>query len=191
MNTVTILLSSEIYSRADESAKAQKIDVPLLCTAILTDHFLTTDYRPTLAISQNKPIVEERIFSPPSTGSTGHFDVGRAFAHFPSGSIKFAQAVVDEALSIPHAPPISCEIMGYGIKFHPNFVWIERVHQQGGRCAITLSLYGEPNDFKAPPPFLRHQRNSYSRALIESSDELNAALPLIREAYDLRFKRYK
>jgi hypothetical protein len=111
-------------------------------------------------------------------------DVAEHFKGFPSGSIAFAQAFVDEALSLPgvQAFPTS-----RGVGFKPNFVFVEYLMSRGGKAGIGVSFYGEPPRHVNPPPILKRGIPSYSRAKVYSESDLKAILPHIRQSYELKF----
>ena len=117
-------------------------------------------------------------------------DVAKIFPGFPIRSIRYAQRVVNEATGIlgvvasEHKNKAGQKI---GVTFKPNFMMIEALLQR--KSGIRVSLYGEPDRFKNKPDSLRRGRGKNSRIVVQSDEELENLLPLIRQAYKLKLGR--
>jgi hypothetical protein len=182
MQTLTVYLPDAVYHAAASEAKRHKIDPSTLCSGLLSDHFLGDLAVAKAQSDEPRTLAEE---SAAKSGRLNAFDVAHEFRGFPHCSIEFAQTFVDEVLKVPH-------VTGYkkdsGIGFEPNFVFIESLLSRGTRSGIRVSFFGRPEQFKNPPSVLKMGRPpSYSRAVIETVDDLKAILPLIRESHQLRF----
>ncbi len=112
------------------------------------------------------------------------FNVASKFQGFPAFSIESAQAVVNEAIEIEKNVVVSKHASG--ILFKPNFVLIEALLQR--QPGIRVSLWGKPEELSTT---LRVSpgRWGYSRTKVTSDEDLRALLPLVREAYERRFRR--
>jgi len=179
MKTLSVTLPDAVHSLAVSEANQQRTNVEMLCSALLADHFLTgkSCATPSNILQQAKN----------ETDNADGFDVARHFRGFPHRSIRFAQEFVDEVLKFPHVIAMQ---NNSGIAFKPNFAYIEALLRQGSRSGIRVSFFGLPNQFKNSPAVLKTGRPpSYSRAVIEDESDLKAILPIIRQAYELRFGR--
>lgn len=196
MKSLTICLPDLVFDRATSEAQQKGIELSSLCSGILADNLLTHFTLPRqLSLPVGAPIVQPPppkpipaapAATPPPTART--FNVAEHFKAFPNGSIRFAQAFVDEALKFP-----SVEVFqtSRGIGFKPNFVFIEYLMSRGGKAGIGVSFYGEPHRHETPPEILGKGIPSYSRAKIYSEADLQAILPHIRQSYELKFGRLK
>jgi hypothetical protein len=173
MKSLTLCLSDVAFNKANSEASNQGFDVASFCASVLTDHFLTSASRTVLPNNATQPVA-----------SSSKFNVAEHFQHFPSGSIRFAQAFVDEALKFRGVEAFQVR---RGIGFKPNFVFIEYLMSRGGKAGIGVSFYGEPSRHKNPPKILVQGIPSYSRAKIYSDTELHAILPHIRQSHELKF----
>jgi hypothetical protein len=182
MKSLTICLPDVAFERASANASHQRVDLASLCSSILADHFLSTTPRTRIAPQSPPPGAygTQRSISASKNG----FNVAECFPHFPSGSIRFAQAFVDEALKFSGVEAFQVR---RGIGFKPNFVFIEYLMSRGGKAGIGVSFYGEPNRHKNPPPILVSGIPSYSRAKIYSDADLRLILPHIRQSHELKF----
>src|SRR5271156_3821458 len=110
---MTLCLPDIAFNKAALDASRRGVDVASFCASILVDHLLSAASSP--ESSNGKP-------SPAPTLSQSEFNVAEHFQHFPSGSIRFAQRFVDEAIKFPG---VVASRVRRGIRFEPNFVFIE------------------------------------------------------------------
>ena len=169
------------YERASSDASTQGIEIASFCSGILADHFLLPVRKTEIPKCRN--ISTNNIESSKSV-TNGIFNVVEHFQHFPSESIRLAQAFVDEVFKFPHVEAFKVR---RGIGFKPNFVFIEYLMSRGGKAGIGVSFYGEPSRHKNPPSILVPGIPSYSRAKIYSEAELQKILPHIRQSHELKF----
>jgi hypothetical protein len=175
MKSLTICLPDVVFEKAASDALNQGFDIASFCAGVLSDHFLPRNPRTVTpnGATQTSP-----------ASSKGKFDVAEYFPAFPSGSIRFAQAFVDEALKFPSVEAFQIR---RGIGFKPNFVFIEYLMSRGGKAGIGVSFFGEPSRHRNAPPILVKGIPSYSRAKIYNEAELKSILPHIRQSHELKF----
>jgi hypothetical protein len=119
--------------------------------------------------------------APAST--TGAFDVARAFPGFPARSVELAQLFIDAALKLPNVIALRHK---NGVDVRPNFVRIEALLSRTGRSGIRVS-YDRDGQFRNPPQLLTRWISNYKRAVVQSADDFWAVIPLIGQAYALKF----
>ena len=180
VKSLTICLPDLVFDHATSEANQKGLDLSSLCSGILADHLLT-QFSHASAPSQF-PIksIPKRPAPPPTpANSSRSFNVADHFPGFPSGSIRFAQAFVDEALKLPGVQAFRTS---RGVGFRPNFVFIEYLMSRGGKAGIGVSFYGEPHRHENRPEILGRGIPSYSRAKIYSDANLRAILPHVPQA---------
>lgn len=191
MVSLSLVLPQKVFLAAQSKATEQGIDIGAYCSALLADSLLAEN--PTREV--------------PLAQVEGHgFDVARNFPGFPPRSIRFAQQVMDEALthSDVHA---SRGQDGRAIELKPNFIRIEALLSRGDRAGVRVSFYDnrlmdrnwwrDNPDFRSgidPEkvlPLLTRGQGNYCRAVVEGESELRLVLPLVHLAYQLksRFSR--
>ncbi|MBL9217185.1 MAG: hypothetical protein JNG82_01760 [Opitutaceae bacterium] len=176
MKPLTILLPDSVFAAAANEAKEHGVDVPHVCIGVLSDHFLALNpLAPSLTPKARQTI--------PAVMLDGKFGVADAFTGFPHLSIELAQRFTDEAQRLGR---VRAYRNRRGIGFDPNFVFIEYLMSRSGG-GIGVSFYGEPHRHANPPEILVKGIPSYSRAKIYSVADLDAILPHIRQAYELKF----
>jgi len=201
MKSLTICLPDLVFDRAASEAQQKGIELASLCSGILADHLLTHfTHSKQLSLPVVAPVVPppqpEQVFVPPSAvpaPTTRAFNVAEHFKGFPSGSIRFAQTFLDEAIKLPpvKGSPIQATPSSRGIRIDPNFVFIEYLMSRGGKAGIGVSFYGEPHRHENRPEILGKGIPSYSRAKIYSDADLQSILPHIRQSYELKFGKIK
>jgi hypothetical protein len=186
MKSLTICLPDLVFDRAAAEAHQKGLELPSLCSGILADHLLTHFSRTPVSSRPATTALPKRKTPPPAQASISsrELNVAEHFKGFPGGSVRFAQAFVDEALKLPgvQAFPTS-----RGVGFRPNFVFIEYLMSRGGKAGIGVSFYGEPHRHENRPEILVRGIPSYSRAKIYSDADLRTILPHIRQSYELKF----
>ena len=186
MKVITVPIPDRAHKEAESLAKMSGLDVGALCGTILADHFLNGPSFGPRRSAKSPQLKRTTANGTRQSGSAGiHLDVAMIFSGkgYPADSIRFAQAVVDEALKLPG---VSAREHNRGIAFQPNFLWIEYLRSQGGKIGIKVSLYGSPSRFVGAPKSLGAGRGTYSRTLIETDEQLRQFLPLVRQAYEFR-----
>jgi hypothetical protein len=140
-----------------------------------------------------KPAPEERKTQPPAAPvasntphvlARGGFDVANALPGFPVKSVELAQRFVDAALKLPN---VVARREKSGVDIRPNFVRVEALLSRAGRSGIRVSFYDAGGRFTVSPPALKRGMGNYKRAVVESASTLEEILPLIKQAYDLKF----
>jgi hypothetical protein len=172
MQSLTILLPEMVYKNAAEEAAEHNVDVPSLCSGILSDYFFETKSEHPVKMESKKevPLATEK------------FDVAASFADFPRESVRLAQQFVDAALKLPRVKAFRTN---RGVGFEPNFVFLEYIKSR--QIGIVVSFYGEPHRHKNPPTILHKSIPSYSRAKVSSQRELDQILPHIQQSHELKF----
>jgi hypothetical protein len=183
METMTILLPTQVRQWVAKEAVSRGIDASTLCSGIIAEHFLADVAH---RIEQNRtrgavPSAPQRSTITNDAYSSG-FDVRKHFTRYPGISIQLAQAFVDAALKIPGTKAFATD---RGVGFEPNFVFILylRKKQPGG---IGVSFYGGPQQHIYSGLHIGRNPN-YSSAIVATMQELDLMLPDIKRAHDLRF----
>ncbi len=191
MKNINIHLPDLVFARALEEASLAGMEVTAYCTGVLSDCLLAmTVATPPVEIASASTIALEPTVTNASNRQRVHrtptgFEVAATFpSGFPGKSIDLAQTFVDTALALPGVVAFK---KGRGIGFEPNFVFIERLLSKGGRAGVGVSFYGQPERHKNPPSLLRKGIPSYSRAVVESEEDLALLLPHVRQSYELKF----
>ncbi len=190
MRKIGVVLPDQVFERVEERASRMQIDVSsYLATAISelvlksNGHEGQTEERTRFGTGTLREMPRIGVAQVGAQGRT--FDIESAFRRFPKRSTSFAQRFVDEAAKIAN---VGFRRNRRGIAFEPNFAWIEYLLSRGGKGGIKVSLYGRPEVFHGAPACLKTGRGtSYSRALIETEEDLEKMLPMLRQAYELRF----
>ena len=191
MRTVKVVLPDSAFSAAELCAQQESVEVTALCSGLLTE-ILLADYRSaghgpvykkTSSADPTPHTENDGAASPAGRGSS--FDVKSNFPEYPQRSIEIAQRLVDEVLKFKGVRTVWRN--GRRIRFDPNFVDISYLLKQGRRRGVALSVYGDKTKFKDPPTGLRTGRTpSYSFALVESPEDLDKAIHLVHQAYELK-----
>lgn len=189
MKSLQVVLPDAVFARAEDEAKREGLEVGALCSALLADLLLGARQRH--AGLAPAPVVVASIATPRVADQEDvallakTFDVAAAFPDYPRESVSLAQAFVDEALKYGNSQAFKTD-KGVGIK--PNFAFVEYLRLRPGTPGIGVSLYGNRDQFpKVSDLLIKGRTPSYSRARISNAAELKRVLPLIREAYRLRF----
>jgi hypothetical protein len=184
METLRILLPDQVGELVAAQARDRGVDPSTLCSGIVTEHVLGIGG----AGKVNRPRVEFLVAGPPKplglgSDSSAVFDVQEHFPRHPGLSVQLAQSFVDAALQMPGTRAFASK---RGIGFEPNFVFIVYLRKRlpGG---IGVSFYGAPEHHLYQG--LGTGRNpNYSRALVETREELERILPDVRRSYELKFR---
>jgi hypothetical protein len=183
METLTILLPDQVGALVAAQARNRGVDPSTLCSGIVTEHILGIGRpgrfdRPAdlmIGVSPKPPATD--------TDKSLAFDVRKHFPRHPGISVQLAQLFVDAALKMPGTKAFAAK---RGIGFEPNFVFIVYLRKRvpGG---IGVSFYGGPESHLYPS--LGAGRNpNYSRALLETKEDLERILPDIKRSYELKFQ---
>ncbi|MBN2068555.1 MAG: hypothetical protein JW739_02860 [Opitutales bacterium] len=177
MKTITITIPDQIYSIIE--AKVKNMDVPTMASLVLTEVMIDNSKYNTPLTS---PSVDENILENDEVNS---FNVRKRFKGMNIQSLDIAQVFVDEVLKY-ESVTASKSNTGRGIRFDPNFVFIEYLKSRG-EPGIRVSFYGKPNDFDDPHHMLKSGMGSYSRADLNTLEEVELAKDLIRQSWVLKF----
>ena len=185
MKAITIHLPDSAYLRASSEAQKINIDVSGMCSLLLTEQ-LTSRFDTTEAPSKAPPRITIKPVQSARIETSSNFDVSVHFPDLPRTSITLAQGFVDAVLTYPRTKAFQ---NNRGVGFDPNFVFIEYLRLRG-TPGLVASFYGRREDFQDPTNLLKNGRGeSYSRADISNQDQLNAAIPLIKQSWELKFGR--
>jgi hypothetical protein len=182
METLTILLPDQVGALVATQARNRGVDPSTLCSGIVTEHILGIG-----ALGQpdrQSDLMTEASLKPLATdvNKSLAFDVRKHFPRHPGLSVQLAQLFVDAALKMPGTKAFAAK---RGIGFEPNFVFIVYLRKRlpGG---IGVSFYGGPESHLYPS--LGTGRNpNYSRALVETREQLEQILPDVKRSYELKF----
>jgi hypothetical protein len=183
METLMILLPDQIGELVAAQARDRGVDPSTLCSGIVTEHVLGVGG----AGKVGHPSLDLLAAVPPkpsgiTDGSAAVFDVQKHFPRHPGLSVQLAQSFVDAALQMPGTKAFASK---RGIGFEPNFVFIVYLRKRvpGG---IGVSFYGGPEHHLYQGLGMGRNPN-YSRALVETREELERILPDVRRSYELKF----
>lgn len=186
MNTVTILLPTQVGVLVTSEARTRGVDAATLCSGIISEHFLSQRSNTRIRKASEAPAAsestEEGALVKQQQSASG-FDVRRHFPSCPGLSVQLAQKFVDAALRLPGTRAFAA---GRGVGFEPNFVYITYLRRRspGG---IGVSFYGAPEKHLCGD--LGNGRNpNYSSAVVDSTQDLDKILPDIERAYELKFR---
>jgi hypothetical protein len=178
MKSLTIALPDKAFVVAQAKAAELGIDATAFCCSLLADNLLGDEppSRPKAAhVLSSTQILNTK---------TCKFDVVSEFPGFPTKSIEFAQRILNEVFKLPD---VEVRRDRYGIAIRPNFIWIEALLSKAGRAGVRVSFYDKNGESRHSLPLLKRGQGNYSRAVVENASDLEAILPLVRRAYELKF----
>jgi hypothetical protein len=188
MKTLTIHLPDSAYATASTEAQRLKMDVTAMCSLLLTEKLTTADpHTPSKVNSAPSLAPPPRESIRPSETAQSKLDVAANFLGYPRTSIDLAQGFVDAALTYPNTKAFK---NNRGIGIDDNFVFIEYLRFRG-TPGIMASFCPPPEELHDATGLLvlKPGRGKYTRVDITNRDALNAAIELIRQAWEWRFGR--